>query len=371
MKSKFGRRTSVDEYINDVIKVHGNKYDYSLLTHFNRESYDDIICSKHGIFRIKLGRHLDGYGCPKCALENRRSPLKLTTEQFIEKAWKVHGSKYDYSKAEYKNKSTPVEIVCSIHGSFYQRPDIHLRGAGCPKCSGNLVSQEDFIEKANSIHHHRYDYSLVEYINTLTPVKIICPIHGVFEQKPREHIQGSGCPVCGGTSRSNTRDFIEKAKRLFPEYDYSKVDYKNNRTKVEVICKDHGSFFIKLNDLLNNHGCPFCNSSNGERRIKRYLDEKGIEYIQQKSFPDLFCKDRFHPLKFDFYIPSINTCIEYQGIQHYKPLGVFGGKEGLRESKRRDNLKREYCQIHNIELLEIKYGEDVEDILTKLFFPKF
>lgn len=370
MRSKFGKRTSIDEYIEDAKKVHGDKYDYSLLTHFNRESYEDIICPKHGIFRIKLGRHLDGYGCPKCALENRRSPLRLTTKQFIERAQKVHRDRYDYSKVEYRNKGTPVEIICSIHGSFYQYPDTHLRGSGCPRCAGNKVSQEDFIEKASNIHRNKYDYSLIEYKNTLTPVKIICPIHGVFEQRPREHIQGNGCPYCAGTKKSNTEEFINKAKKLFPDYDYSKVDYKNNHTKVEIICKDHGSFFIKPNDLLCNHGCPSCSISSGERKIKRYLDEKGIEYIQQKSFPDLFYKDKFHPLKFDFYLPSYNLCIEYQGEQHFRPLDYFGGEESFKKGIERDNIKRNYCKENNIRLIEIRYNEDVENILTKLSSAK-
>ena len=109
---------------------------------------------------------------------------KLTTEEFIKKAREVHGDKYDYSKVEYVNNSTPVVIVCPEHGDFEQSPNNHFNGNGCPKCARatqsarQAMSQEVWIERAKRIHQNKYDYSKVEYVNNHTPISIICPIHG-------------------------------------------------------------------------------------------------------------------------------------------------------------------------------------------------
>ena len=95
----------------------------------------------------------------------------------------MHGDKYSYEKVEYKDTSTKIEIVCPVHGSFFQLPGSHLNGSGCRECSISKTrkTKEQFIEEANAIHNNRYNYDLVEYVNSSTPVKIICPIHGVFE----------------------------------------------------------------------------------------------------------------------------------------------------------------------------------------------
>lgn len=354
-----------DYFLNRANNIHNNKFQYNLPEKFSRKDLIEIICPIHGSFITSAGNHLNGYDCLKCALEKRNSPLKLNTEEFIKRAKKLHNNRCDYSKVNYKNNNTPIEIICKTHGSFLQLPSVHLRGAGCPKCSGNKRTQEDFIRDSKILHENKYDYSLVSYKGLKEPVDIICPIHGIFKQKPREHLQGNGCPECGGTRKSNTEEFIEKAKKIFPEYDYSKVFYKNNRTKIEIICKKHGSFFIKPNDLLNNHGCPICNESSGERIIRKYLEENKIEFVTQKIFHNLFYKDSSHPLKFDFYLPQYNLCIEYQGEQHYKPIDAFGGLESFIKGQERDNMKREFCKKNNINLLEIKYNQNIKEELNR------
>ena len=103
------------------------------------------------------------------------------TQEFIEKAKEIHGNKYNYSKVDYKNAKTKICIICPIHGEFYQTPDHHLQGQGCPKCSGKNKTTEEWVEQAKHIHKNRYDYSNSIYINSITPIKIICPIHGEFQ----------------------------------------------------------------------------------------------------------------------------------------------------------------------------------------------
>ena len=133
----------------------------------------------------------------------------INTLAFIEKANKVHNFKYDYSKVNYIKNSIKVSIICPIHGEFLQRPAGHLSGQTCFKCRKPPLppfTTKEFIEKATKIHDSLYDYSLVEYTTMRKKVKIICPVHGVFEQKPISHIHSkAGCKKCNNTGWSKTK----------------------------------------------------------------------------------------------------------------------------------------------------------------------
>ena len=188
---------------------------------------------------------------------------RLTTEQFIEKAKTIHGDIYDYSLVEYKNNHTKVKIICPEHGIFEQSPYTHSRGQGCSTCGGKKkLTTEQFIEKAKTIHGDIYDYSLVEYKNNHTKVKIICPIHDIFEQIPTNHLKGKGCSKCKGGIKLTIKKFIEKAKVVHGDkYDYSLVEYKNAKTKVRIICPIHGVFEQIPSSHLNGNGCYKCRQS--------------------------------------------------------------------------------------------------------------
>ena len=143
----------------------------------------------------------------------------MTVQEFTEKAKKVHGDKYDYSKVEYINNKTKVCIICPEHGEFWQTPDSHLRGRGCRQCSiksmkdKQRLSTEDFIEKAKEIHGNKYDYSKVDYVNSQTKVCIICPKHGEFWQTPLNHLKGKGCPDCYGNKKFQNRKYGKHKQR--------------------------------------------------------------------------------------------------------------------------------------------------------------
>ena len=106
-------------------------------------------------------------------------PKKITTNKFIERAKLIHGDRYDYSMVEYVNIYTKVKIICSEHGEFKQLPNNHLSGKGCPSCGEQKLTTDQFIERAKSIHGDRYDYSMVEYVNTNNKVTVICSDHKV------------------------------------------------------------------------------------------------------------------------------------------------------------------------------------------------
>lgn len=188
-------------------------------------------------------------------------PAKLNTQQFIEKAVSVHGTKYDYSSTEYFGNDKKLDIVCLIHGIFSQRPNDHLsKRAGCPECSGvKRYTTEQFVAKARNVHGKLYDYKLVTYKNTETKVSIVCRLHGVFKQTPHDHLQGAGCPHCAGVAKGNTDSFIAEATKIHKNrYDYSKANYVTNRRKVTIICKLHGEFKQSPIGHIRGQGCPVC-----------------------------------------------------------------------------------------------------------------
>lgn len=274
-----------EKFIEKAREVHGDKYDYSKVEYKNSREKVCIVCPEHGEFYQKSAGHLTGYGCPKCG------NTRLTVEEFIKKSKKVHDDKYDYSKVEYKNSSTKVCIVCTEHGEFYQTPSGHLHGRGCAKCRNVKLSQQfafsslDFIERAKTKHGDKYDYSKVDYKNSLTKVCIICPEHGEFFQIPASHLKGAGCPKCNGRITSSM--FLEKAKEVHGDkYDYSKVEYKNATTKVCIICPEHGEFFQEPHKHLKGQGCRKCTGCaklTTEDFIKKSRETHGDKYNYDKS----------------------------------------------------------------------------------------
>jgi very-short-patch-repair endonuclease len=223
-----------------------------------------------------------------------------------------------------------------------------------------------FIEKSINIHGGKYDYSLVDYVNARTKVKIICPIHDIFEQTPSDHLK-YGCWHCGVYVRSNKKrltnsEFINKANdRHNGYYNYSKVIYTGHRNKVTIICPKHGEFIQKANAHLNGQGCPSCKKSLGENKIESWLVGKNIKFKPQHRFKD--CRD-IRPLPFDFYLSDYNICIEYDGAQHFIP-NMFNNKSDINDIIKKDNIKTNYCTINNIKLIRIKYTEfgDIDKIL--------
>ena len=191
--------------------------------------------------------------------------MRLTNEQFIERCVSRHGDKYNYEKVEYTNALTKVCIICPKHGEFWQTPSNHLNGSGCPDCKRETLSRlkrkpiEQFIEEARSIHGDKYDYSKVVYRDGGTKICVVCRIHGDFMIRPNDHLKGAGCPKCGGVYQPTTEEFIEKAKSVHGDkYDYSKVKYVNNRSKVGIVCPEHGLFFQTPHNHLAGQGCPLC-----------------------------------------------------------------------------------------------------------------
>lgn len=232
------------------------------------------------------------------------------------------------------------------------------------------ITTEEFIKKAISVHGDEYDYSKTKYEGVYKKVTIICPIHGGFEQTPNNHLSGRGCHLCSAkksakTRTLSTRDFIERAQNVHgSKYSYSLSEYKGQRKKIKIICPEHGEFEQNPVEHWAGKGCPRCKSSKGEEIIFNFLEKSNIKFIKEKTFNN--CKDKVK-LRFDFYLPEHNMCIEFDGIGHYRAQSNWGGEKAFLKQKKRDKIKDQYCKNSNIKLIRIPYWdkENIGLILTQ------
>ena len=213
-----------NEFIIKAIKVHGDRYGYTLVDvkYYSKDKVD-IICKKHGIFSQLPSGHLQGYGCTKCGYEHIVNNSRRSEEEFISKAKKIHNDYYGYDDINYQGSTVKIPIKCPKHGIFEQSPSGHLQGYGCPKCANERNSDiqrhtiDTFITDARSVHGDTYGYDNSIYVRNDIKLDIICNIHGIFSMTPTSHIHGKqGCPKCGfikrTISRSNGKErFIELA----------------------------------------------------------------------------------------------------------------------------------------------------------------
>ena len=377
--SRKNRKTQ-EQFVMNARRVHGDKYDYSEAEYIEAKIPVVIICPHHGAFEQRPNDHLSGQGCPICGRRKSSGKRTLSTEEFIRRARKVHGDKYDYSKTIYKGCRESVTIICPKHGEFEQMAYVHLQGYGCQKCGVECQTHQrakttqQFIEEARKIYGDQYDYSLVKYVHSDTPVKIICPKHGVFEIRPSKHINAKqGCHKCAlegrGMEQRKTLDmFIEEARKVHGDtYDYSKVKYVNNSTKVTIICPIHGEFEQTPISHLRGCGCSKCNRSKLEIEVENALMDNHIENVPQKSFEWLKYKS---PMYLDFYLPQYHIAIECQGIQHYVKRCFSVNKENavveFKQTQLRDKLKKQQCEEHGIKVLYFSHEECATNAISSI-----
>lgn len=226
---------------------------------------------------------------------------------------------------------------------------------------------QQWIDKLNKKHNFKYDYSLVTEIKSdrLDKIPIKCENNHLFYQTIHDHINGNGCRFCSFPCY-DTESFIKLSnERHGSKYDYSKVDYKTQDTKVIIICPDHGEFLQKAaNHYHLMRGCSKCRESKGEIKIRKWLQDRGIRFTKNKTFDGCV---NLNKLQYDFYLEDLNICIEFDGLQHYKPVKQFGGGEEFERIQRRDRIKNEFCENNGVKLIRIGYKnlDSVEEILQQ------
>lgn len=352
---------TIEEIKNRISFVHGDKYVYDFSTYVKFSEKMRIICPEHGEFWQSLHQHINKkQGCPLCGINSRAAERLYTSEEFIKKAREIHGDKYIYDKVNYVNSITKVEIICKIHGSFFQRPDSHLCGKGCKHCNNKTIetkrvnsskmSKEDFLKKCTDKFNNKYSYDLTLYKNLSSKIIVNCPKHGKFEQVASCHLNSkTGCPKCSyevdNTRKlSDTLTFIEKAKKVHGDkYDYSNVKYSSVNDKVQIICPIHGEFDQKPSNHLSGNGCPICGiinngTSDGENTF--------FEFIKSIYKGNIIRNDRTILIgqEIDILLPDEKIGFEYNGLYWHSEL--------KKEKKYHINKTNE-CLKNGIQLIHI------------------
>lgn len=231
----------------------------------NKFIFNCNTCSKE--FIAQLANISGGKWCRSCGFVSTKEKRSMKKDEFINKANKVHANEWGYSKVIMNGVYRNVIIICKIHGDFPQTPMTHLEGSGCPDCgiirraAKRTSNLDEFINKANEVHANKYDYSKVIYIDSHTPVIIICKIHGEFIQTPNTHLQGSGCTRC--------------------------------------VNKTEGKLYIWLKSIYPNV-------------VKEYKTDWCVNPLSGRC------------LRYDFMIPDTMTIIELDGRQHFKQVRNWG-----------------------------------------------
>ena len=319
-------------------------------------------------FFQKPCEHWNHEGCRACKHEqifNRK--LLESWISFLNESYRLYGDKFSFINSKFITRNHKIEIICPTHGPFFQKPTRFLKGMTCQKC-GDLhrLSYETFVNKANEKHHNFYDYSLVKYIGYDIDVEIVCPIHGSFWQTPHSHLNGCGCKKCKIEKISNLKikpynEFVLLANEEHGEgtYIYDETTYIKFTSETRIFCRKHGEFWQTPKSHCNGNGCPTCKKSHGERTIRFFLQNNNYEFEEQKRFKE--CRDK-NPLPFDFYLPQYNLCIEFDGEQHFHKYG-FDTNKRFEYRQNHDFIKTEFCKNNGINLLRIKYDEDIESKL--------
>lgn len=321
---------NTEEFIKAAREIHRDKYDYSKSVFKTVSTPLIIICPEHGEFKQTPTKHLMGRGCRQCGITSRGIRHRVTQENFIRRAKELHGDKYDFSKTIYNRAHDPIIVTCPIHGDFNIWPINLMKGNGCYKCNHGAaadrlrLTKDEIIERCNKVHNNFYNYNIdnLEYKNNETKLSIICPIHGPFEQQVNNHLNGQGCPKCGQIrttekERFTTEQITEILKQKELSYDYSKVNYVNMQTYIDIICQEHGIFKVRpYNFIYGGSRCPKCvrsqRASRGEKELSKFIKENYNGDIQTN------CRSIIYPRELDIFLPELNVGIEFNGIYWHK-----------------------------------------------------
>lgn len=273
------RKPIADDFVMRAQEIHGDRYLYEKTIFVNSATDIVITCLEHGDFQQKPGVHLSGSGCRRCSIERSTS----NTEEFKVKARKIHGSKYDYSNVIYTKSNEFVSITCFVHGQFEQLASVHLRGNGCHQCSVDSTKSnvEAFEAKSREIHGEKYGYEDTIYTNSATVVIIVCRKHGRFQQSPKDHLRGRGCPTCsfGRFSKGQIEwlEFVERFDGIHIQHmgnSSREFQIESTRWRADGYCRETNTIYEYHGTLW--HGSP------------KFYDPDMINPLNKKTMGELY-----------------------------------------------------------------------------------
>ena len=367
--------TSTKRLTYEYVKEYIESFGYTLLEkeYKNNKTKMKIRCDKGHVYYSHFNNFKNVCRCPECKKIKHTESQKFTykeVKEFIESIG------YTLLEDTYIKGTIKMKMICD-HGHEIKMTFKSLRrGYRCPKCGKiHMAEKRKFTYEYVKEYIESQGYELLSnnYKNSRIKLKMKCDKGHVFEMCFHNFKnENQRCSVCryekSAKSNSNSYEYV---KEYIESYGYKLLsyDYKNNREKLLLKCNKNHVYEAAFTTFKQGYRCPHCNNSRGENEIVKFLKSNNIEYKIQYKFDD--CK-LHHMLPFDFYLPEHNICIEYDGVQHYKPIEHFGGMDGFIDTKIRDTIKTVYCENNNIKLLRIPYWEfdNIESILKEKLLIK-
>lgn len=310
-----------EEFLERASIKHNNKYSYTPFTNISTKKKVEIYCPIHGTFHQRINTHLRGSGCPTCGMLTTSIKRNKGGDYYTQQIKEKHGDKFQFNLRKDARPSDTIKAICSVHGEFEAKIYSFIKGNGCQKCGNDVngekrrkLNYDSFIEHCNEIHNNKYTYPKFDYTSCGDKIKIICPVHGEFEQHIHVHYNGSGCPKCADETfiapnklvkEDIIKRFNEKHDNKYTYYDF---EYTNQEQKIKMCCPIHGDFILSVNKHLNGRGCQQCGKEKGH--ISRVITRKGQPSKKKYSTQDII--NKFKEVHGDTYDYSL---VEYEGYK--------------------------------------------------------
>lgn len=364
----MGKKKTQEEFENEIYQLVGNEY--TILGEYKNTNTKILIrhnfdtCENH-MFEMRPADFLNNnQRCPRCN-GNKDKNDELFKKEVFDKTNGEYLTLSPYVKSSIKVKFKHICDKCNNH-EFEMTPNNFSRGQRCPKCFGtHKKTTEEFKEEV--FKKYKSEYIVIgDYKNALTKIEIKHNLCGnSWSIKPTNLLSGFGCPVCYGNIKKTNEEYVEELFEVNPNIE-ALDEYHTNTDKLRFRCKlDNHIWITTADSVLRGHGCPVCNESKGEKKIRKYLLENKIKFEWQKSYDDLK-GTKNGLLSYDFYLPKHNLLIEYQGEFHYG-VAKKQTQEEFKIQQEHDKRKRDYAKDNNINLLEISYWEfkNIDEILKR------
>lgn len=366
-----------ETFFEKLHEMYGNRYDTSLVDYKGRETHITLICPDHGLFTIRPRTLFNGekgkapHGCWKCSgLPDPSENHPLTAKEFYRRVGIIYRNKsITFKRKRNVSMKTKITAICAKHGEITHTAEWWLNRKGCEYCNGKFFSG-DWIKNAKAVHGDKYEYVGEAPKKYNSFIHYICHTHGLQKQRYNIHVQqGCRCSYCAGRLprliEIRKENFLKKAHKKYGDlFTYNMDEYKNNDTPISITCSIHHYTFKTTPDthIRHNGGCPVCAMSSGEYEIYVWLSQNKVSFKYQQNIPNENPDLDSAYLAVDFYIPSHNLFVEFNGEQHYKEVKYFRRHKewSFEKQQLRDQTLRDYCQRHGIRLLEIPFDQQGE-----------
>lgn len=344
----------------EQVKEYIESFGYTLISkeYINSSTKIEVMCPKGHLYEVRFNDFKSGYRCKICSMKGIN---KKYNYEYVKKYFENFN--YKLITSEYNSCDEYLDVQCP-NGHDYKTTFSNFKsGYRCKECAGVLKLSYSAVVKSINNAGYKLLTPKREFKNVNTHVKIQCNNGHIYSTKLAVFNRGYRCPYC-----SKKKVDIDMAREYIEGngYELLSENYIDNRQKLDIKCNNGHVFQMSYNKFKDsNCRCTICTSSSGEQTIFKILKDNNIDFVHQHRFDD--CKYDKH-LPFDFYIPSINLCIEYDGIQHFEAVDFFGGEEDLEKTKLYDSIKNKFCHDKGIRLIRIPYYEfkNLENIITHI-----